>query len=133
MSDKSSTAEDDIFEGIVEVKEKPKPKRTGHQEDGSYVTSSGEVLPPKERKSRVPYPEPEEAQVDGNQIRVESPDGKLSFEATRMSKTKFSRAGFPNRKRLDLYYEVTEVYAGKPRKYYSYDELEQLRKGEMKR
>jgi len=127
---KDSALEDNIFGDSVIV-EKPKEKK-GRQEDGTFVTSTGKVLTARAPR-RIPYDEPEEYQVEGHVEVVERPDGSVSFECVRMNTTEFRKAGFPERKRLKLLYRVTEVYAGKPRSYYSYDELEQLRKGEMVR
>lgn len=119
-------------ENVFPAQEKAK-RRRGRQEDGTYVTSDGKVLPAKERIRRVPYPEPEEAQVTGHEEIIESPSGGVSFAAIRMDEGEWRKAGTPERKRLQLRYRVTEVYAGRPRQFYSYDELEQLRRGEMKR
>lgn len=127
---KTGIADDDLFPELHNPKAAPK---RGHQEDGTYVTSTGEVLPAKNRERRTPYPEPEDKQAEGNVELCETPDGSLSFESIRMSTPEWRKAGTPERKRLELRYKVTETYAGRPRPYYSYDELEQLRKGEMKR
>lgn len=128
---KAGLADDNIFGDSVIV-EKPKLKR-GRQEDGTWITASGEVLPAKNRMKRDPYPEPESAQVDGHEETVETPKGDLSFLAVRMNDQQFRKANFLERKRQKCLYMVTEIYAGKPRPYYSYDELEQLRRGEMVR
>ncbi len=128
---KTSLQDDDIFEGSLTI-EKPKVKR-GHQEDGTYITSSGAVLPAKNRNRREAYPEPEEKQVPGNEEIVEHPEGHLSFLAVRMTPVEFRRAGFLERKRQKCLYRTIEVYAGKPRPLYSYDEIVQLRKGELVR
>jgi hypothetical protein len=127
---KTGSLDDQMFPDMP-VKEKPKVKR-GTQEDGTYITSDGTVLAAKKDR-RIPYDEPEAKQVDGNVEIVESPDGSLSFSCSRMDSQQHARAGYPERKRLKLYYRVDETYAGRPRPYYSYDELEQIRKGEMKR
>lgn len=125
---KAGTLDDNVFPAT----EKPKQKR-GAQEDGTFITSTGKVLPAKNRTRREPYPEPEDKQVDGHTEIVETPSGDVSFHCTRMTEPQWRKAGTPERKRLRLMYVVDEVYAGKPRQYYSYDELEQIRKGEMKK
>jgi hypothetical protein len=126
---KSSTVEDDLFPELTV--DKPKQLR-GTQPDGSYVDCKGEVRPPKKPR-RVPYPEPEDKQAEGNQELVESPDGSLSFLAVRLGDVDYRKSGTVERKRQQLRYRVTEMYAGRPRPYYSWDELEQLRRGEMSR
>jgi len=126
---KASSREDSFF-GDQFVAEKPK---RGRQEDGTWITSTGEVLPAKNRNRRVPYPEPEAKAVEGNREVVETPDGSLSFECVRIGDREYRAANYPSRKRLELRYRLAEVYAGKPRLYYSYDELEQLRKGAIAR
>ncbi len=128
---KASLADDDIFGGTLD---KPKElKKRGRQDDGTWITSTGEILPAKNRNRRTAYEEPEIAQDQGHEEIVESPNGGLSFLSIRMSAVEHRAAKFPERKRLKCFYRVTEVYAGKPRSYYSYDELEQLRRGEMVR
>lgn len=121
------TADDNLFPPV----EKPKEKR-GRQEDGTYVTSTGEVLPAKERDEREPYVEPDEAKEPGHEELVESPDGDISFLAVRLSEEEFKK-NFLERKRQKCVYKLAEVYAGQPRNQYSYDELEQIRKGELKK
>jgi hypothetical protein len=125
---KTSSIEDNIFP-LAEAEK----VTYGRQEDGSFRKRNGEILPPKNRTRREPYPEPEEKQVDGNEEVVETPDGSVAFMAVRMNDQEYRRARFLERKRLKCMYMVVEVYAGQPRPYYSYDELIQLRNGEMKR
>lgn len=120
-----------LDENVFPAAEKAACKR-GRQEDGSFINSKGEVLPPKAAR-REPYPEPEDKQVTGHKELVETPDGSVSFLCVRMDDPEWRKAGTPERKRLQLRYRVTEVYAGKPRQFYSYDELEQLRRGEMRK
>ncbi len=91
------------------------------------------MLPAKNRNRREPYPEPDEKQVEGSEELVESPDGSISFAAVRVGDREFTRMAKPERKRQPLRWKVHEVYAGIPRTYYSYDELEQLRRAELKR
>lgn len=134
MAKPAGSLDDDIFGDSLTIEQpKRKVKPRGRQEDGTYITSTGEVLPAKNRERRIPYDEPLKAQSPGHEEIVQTPDGKVSFQAARMNDTEFRKAGFPNRKRLDCRYVVIEVYAGQPRKHYSYDELEQLRRGELKR
>ncbi len=125
---KTGTQDDNVF-GALATKEVKK----GRQEDGTYITSTGEVLPAKADR-RIPYDELEDKQVVGNEEVVETPDGTVSFLAVRLDDKDFGRkAQHLERKRLQCRYMLTETYAGQPRQFYSYDELEQLRKGELKR
>lgn len=124
---KSGTVDDNMFP----VAEKEAPKR-GTQEDGSYIDSKGDVRPPREPR-REPYPEPEELQEAGKTLTVESPDGATSFFAERMTEEQWVKAQRPARKRLPCMWAMREAYAGQPRPYYSYDEIHQIREGELKR
>jgi hypothetical protein len=128
---KAGIADDDLFPEATVEKTETKQKK-GMQDDGSYVRSDGSVSPPREPK-REPYPEPEDVQVEGKTLVVESPSGSVSFEVRRMGDTEWRRSapGDGTRKRLELRWRVTEVYAGKPRPFYSWDELEQIKKAEL--
>lgn len=126
---KSDTLDDNLIEAV----EVPKAKK-GRQEDGTYITSTGKVLPAKNRTKRDPYPEPEEAQVDGHRVVCQSVDGKIGFEAERMTVAEWRKLGAPERKRQPLMYRVIEVYTkNKPRDLYSWDEMEQVKRGELKK
>lgn len=113
--------------------------KAGTQDDSVLppVEKPKEEAAPEEGKQReerrVPYDEPEEAQVVGHEEVVSSPDGATAFLTVRMTEDEFKAAGFPERKRLKLHYKLTEVYSGQPRPYYSYDELEQIKRGELKK
>ncbi len=129
MPSKPSTLDDNLIPAL----ETPKAKK-GSQEDGTYITSTGKVLPAKNKNNREPYPEPEELAHTGATFVVESSDGSISFEATRLADDEFNRRGGLSRKRQPLRWKTTEVYTKiKPRPFYSYDELEQIKKGELKR
>lgn len=116
---KAGTADDNVFP--VEDKEQKAPSKPAESSKRD------------DRQARDPYPEPAELSEPGSEVVVESPDGAVAFAAVKMSREEFGSAGYPERKKLQLLYKVIEVYAGQPRPYYSYDEIEQLRRGEMKR
>jgi hypothetical protein len=124
---KSGTADDNVLPPIEK-----KVVKKGAQEDGTYITSSGEVLEAKNKERREPYPEPEDIKPGHEEV-ITHPDGSVSFLVMKMDQDQFAKSGFTERKRQKCDWKLMEVYAGQPRPSYSYDELEQVKRGELKK